>query len=190
MRQVLFLAMISVSMKRSAFLWQTLLRFYLRLIDQELKSLEKLLLEMRSMARPKTKFAFKRQATTALDQPTPNPSVGKICNVPVPPQPPTNLSLSSCSYRYLSLESLPESTSREDLVIYDLDHCIVNLIPPPGSVKPSRLHFSALHIRHLTKTLLLLPPIDGSVLIHNLSDCVIVVDCHQVWSYRSSRSPC
>src|SRR6202044_929667 len=66
----------------------------------------------------------------------------------------------------------------------DLDGCIVNLLPSAvqhdNSSGGHQLGLSALHIRNVTGTVMLLPVIQGSVILHDLTRCVIVVGCHQV----------
>jgi hypothetical protein len=52
------------------------------------------------------------------------------------------------------------------------------LLPP----QDSNLNFSALHIRDLSDCVLLLPFTQGSALIHDIRNCVLVLGCHQVRS--------
>lgn len=99
--------------------------------------------------------------------------------VPVPEPihaPSTYLTLSNHSHARLSFASLPTARdyAESDVTIADLDNCIVDLISSSTPV------LTALHIRNLTNTILLLPVIKGSVLLHNLTRCIIVVGCHQV----------
>jgi len=158
-----------------------------RQYEEQLKTSEKSLSELREKLRPKSKFAFKRRApvSTAV---SPTAQVSTNTSGPALQGPMPNLSLSSRSHQYLTLDSLPKSTSPEDLAIRDLDHCLVNLIPSPSSADAgpaSRLEISALHIRNLSNTVLLIPPIHGSVLIHELTRCTIVVGCHQFRMHTS-----
>ncbi|KAF8062274.1 tubulin binding cofactor C-domain-containing protein [Lyophyllum atratum] len=162
-----------------------------RQYEEQLKALEKALLQLRGKSKPKSKFAFKRKAPvahTTSSVPAPQFNSG----VPGPALQPTttNLSLSSHSHQYLTLESLPKSPYLQDLAISDLDHCIVNLIPPLPSDDVDQtpdfpLEISALHIRNLSDTVLLIPPIHGSVLIHELTRCTIVIGCHQFRMHTS-----
>ncbi|KAJ7747901.1 tubulin binding cofactor C-domain-containing protein [Mycena maculata] len=155
-----------------------------RQYELQLKALEKSLEEFRTSI-PKSKFAFKRKA------PTPSTQVA-LSPVPlaVAPQPvstsivSTNLTLSSHSFRYLSKASLSSASQASDLTISDLSSCIVNLLPDAES--KTSLEVSALHIRNLTDTVLLLPVIQGSVLLHDLRRCIVVVGCHQFRMHTST----
>jgi hypothetical protein len=92
--------------------------------------------------------------------------------------------------QYLSLSSLPAfdcSSQRLDITISELDNCVVNLMSPLDrdslsvSEKPSQvLKISAIRVQNITNTLLMLPQIEGSILLQDLSRCTIVVGCHQV----------
>jgi hypothetical protein len=89
------------------------------------------------------------------------------------------------------MTSFPDTSEVSDLTISDLNNCIVNLLPDASgghSSRDSSLKISALHIRNLTDTVLLLPIIQGSVLLHDLRRCVVVAGCHQVrfLSYKRS----
>ncbi|GLB39863.1 putative tubulin binding cofactor C [Lyophyllum shimeji] len=160
-----------------------------RQYEEQLKALERSLLDLRGKSRPNPKFAFKRKPPVV---PSTSPTAQASANLsgPAVHGSTTNLSLSSRSHQYLTLESLPKSTSHEGLSIEDLDHCLVNLISPPqpeyiNEESASRLDISALHVRNLTNTVLLVPPIHGSVLIHDLTRCTIVIGCHQFRMHTS-----
>lgn len=141
---------------------------------------------------PKTKFAFKRRppapaaATSASESPV--PTAVPAASSPPPHTPAsTNLILSSHTLRYLSRNSLPSAPHASDLTISDLNKCIVNLFPDTsgGESAPGSSHteLSALHVRNLTDTILLLPDVQGSVLLHDLHRCIVVVGCHQVLAF-------
>lgn len=144
--------------------------------------LEQTLEETRSASLPKKKFAFKRKADRA-PVPTLPPSLQAT-----PPQPggdqlsavSTFQKLSAHSNCRLSLKSLPtlgDDTSTFDLTISDLSHCIVDLCSP--ATISSQLPLTAVHIRDLKDTILILPNVKGSVLFHNLHTCTVIVACHQ-----------
>ncbi|KAJ7704350.1 tubulin binding cofactor C-domain-containing protein [Mycena rosella] len=158
-----------------------------RQYELQLKGLERSLEELRALL-PKSKFAFKRKAPVAS---TPAPPTPVSMAVPeIPPQTDsvsTNLTLSSHSFKYLSTASLPSASHASDLTISDLNGCIVNLLPDMGDAEPRSLEISALHIRNLTDTLLLLPVIRGSVLLHDLRRCILIVGCHQFRMHTSTR---
>jgi hypothetical protein len=89
------------------------------------------------------------------------------------------------SGEYLTLETLPErsrpapDSPGSDLLIADLDSCILNLVD-----KANEVHIQALHVRNIRKCVLLLPPVKGSALLHDLTSSVVVVGCHQVHSFH------
>ena len=90
----------------------------------------------------------------------------------------SHVSLCGMTDRYISWSSLPLSrSSATDLAISNLTRCVVNLLPDDSNNTTS---ISALHVRNLTDTVLLLPRIDGSALLHDMKNCTIVLGCHQV----------
>lgn len=52
----------------------------------------------------------------------------------------------------------------------NLSNCIVSISSP----------ISALHASFLTRCVLILPAVSGSLILHDLHDCILLVDCHQV----------
>jgi len=173
-----------------------------RQYEQQLNALEVALADLRASIVPKAKFAFKRKAPAASSQlttstlPTVETTSGNL-SCPTPQTSTSNLALSSRSFEYITLEPLQNSIMQQDMTISDLDHCIVNLIPPAKLVKDDavqdgRVHgsfsldISAIHVRNLTDTVLLLPSIDGSVLLHDLSRCTLVLGCHQFRMHASN----
>lgn len=81
---------------------------------------------------------------------------------------------------------LGEGPPLSDLIISDLDHCIVDLRATAGPLgSQNQLDLTALHIRDLKDTLLILPNVKGSVILHNLHRCTAIVTCHQVGTLLS-----
>jgi len=65
------------------------------------------------------------------------------------------------------------------MTLSDISNCIVNLLHDHTT------DFSAVHLQRVSDSVLLLPHINGSILLHDMSNCVLVVGCHQVqrkWS--------
>ncbi|KAG6816395.1 hypothetical protein H0H87_006307 [Tephrocybe sp. NHM501043] len=152
--------------------------------EEQLKALELSVSDLLRSSRPKSKFAFKRKAATpvSINSSRPTDTVGPRNTIPQL-VPTTNLSISGHTSQLLTPDSLPSSSSSgRDLAIHDLSGCIVNLLPSDGRTS---LDLSAVHIQDLTDTVLLLPAINGSVLIHNLRKCTIVVGCHQFRMHSS-----
>ena len=149
---------------------------------------------MRASLVPKTKFAFKRKASskpTTTSQQLASQSTSTPSSSPqlATPQSSTGLTISKHSHRYLTFSSLSSPwTSPSDLTISDLSNCVVNLSTPDGDPNTpeaaagiaSRELFTALHIRNLSNTVLILPVITGSALLHDLEGCVIALGSRQV----------
>jgi len=155
-----------------------------------LKVLEKSISELAVPSRKKTVFAFKRKALTlSSDAASPSSGFAKAAIKPqqaFSPAAAAISSLSSHSHEYLGVESIPSTNSREGLSIQDLNNCVVNLVPPtPVYGTRNSLDISALHIRDLTETVIVLPPVDGSILIHGLRRCTIFAFCHQFRMHSS-----
>jgi len=90
----------------------------------------------------------------------------------------SNLTLSQQTRAYLTISSLPTHLQQSDLSLSDLNDCIVNLLP--HSSGGDSLKISALHARNLKNCVVLLPSVDGSALLENVSGSIIVLGCHQV----------
>ena len=162
---------------------------WIHALIQQMGLLEQSLEDIRSASLPKTKFAFKRK--------TNKPPLSAAPTL-LPSSSAANESgrrdgllgtsdfnnLSSHSHCRLSLQSIPTSGAGpplSDLIISDLDHCIVDLRATAGSVRSqNQLDLTALHVHDLKDTLLILPNVKGSVILHNLRRCTAIVTCHQV----------
>jgi hypothetical protein len=162
---------------------------WIHALTQQMDSLEQMLEEIHSASLPKTKFTFKRKTNKPplSAAPTPLPSSSDANELggrdSLPGTSGFN-NLSSHSHCRLSLQSIPtsgEGPPLSDLIISDLDHCIVDLRGTAGSVRSqNQLNLTALHIHDLNETLLILPIVKGSVILHNLRRCTAIVTCHQV----------
>ncbi|KAJ2914565.1 hypothetical protein MD484_g5835, partial [Candolleomyces efflorescens] len=163
-----------------------------KLYATQLQSLEKEVEKLRAAAAPKSRFAFKRTAA-ALAAPPPIQSTSPLLSTPVDPAPSacsnvsSGLELADHTNCYLSYSDLPCTFTEDacpDLAISRLNRCIVNLLPPSDR---SNLNFSALHIRDLSDCILLLPFTQGSALIHDIRNCVLVLGCHQFRMHTSTK---
>lgn len=150
---------------------------------QHLKEIEESLDRLRSASTVKPKFAFKRKTPKATGTPALSPvssSLTPAVSVSSENEPTSrSLALSGRSHAYLDFTSLhfPPSAA-SDLTMSDLDHCIVNLLPLANESRSSL--FTALHVRNVRNCVIILPPIDGSALLHDLTQCTLVLGCHQV----------
>ncbi|KAH9927911.1 tubulin binding cofactor C-domain-containing protein [Epithele typhae] len=163
-----------------------------RQYDLQLKKVEDGIEGLRASIAPKTKFAFKRKAAKPASsspapplssQPSPSPTPASATASS------SGLSISGHSHRYLALSSLSSPWGSPcDLSITDLDSCIVNLLS--GSAAnvgaPESSQFTALHVRNLSNTVLVLPVVSGSALLHDLKNCVIVLGSRQFRMHASS----
>ena len=167
--------------------------------SQQIKKVEGELEAVRAAMVPKTKFAFKRKAPQKPASPLPL-SVPQSSSAPAPttagarapisPDPATTgLTISGHSRSYLTRSSLSSPwNTPSDLTISDLDSCIVNLVSSESNSSPldagadasQTPHFTALHVRNLSNTVLILPAIGGSALLHDMRNCVIALGSHQV----------
>ncbi|KAK7060802.1 hypothetical protein VNI00_000535 [Paramarasmius palmivorus] len=148
--------------------------------ESQLKHLETMIQSMRESSIPKAKFAFKRKTKTEMDSPKPT----SAASVPSTEDNSASraLSISTISKTYISQSALPEShPETPDLVISDLDHCIMDLTRHEGKA----LTISALHIRNISNSALILPCINGSAMLHDVINCVIVLGCHQFRMHTS-----
>ncbi|KAF8532049.1 tubulin binding cofactor C-domain-containing protein, partial [Gautieria morchelliformis] len=174
--------------------------------EQHLKVLEESLSRYRA---PKAKFAFKRtpsastsRAPPALDSTKREPQKASSEASIVPST--TNLELSSRSSAQLTLSSLVRPTDvppsqqttlsrSSDITLTDLTDCIVNLAPrtSPKDVlakfEPT-LIITALHARALSRVVLAMPPIEGSILLHDIHNSIIMVGCHQFRMHNSTNT--
>ncbi|KAF9476038.1 hypothetical protein BDN70DRAFT_863858 [Pholiota conissans] len=154
----------------------------------QLKGFEKSIETLRASSAPKSKFAFKRKAgaTPIASKPVPEspatPAPESSSSTPNP----SNLVLSSHLNKYLTRSDLPDHPPQTDLSICDLEGCIVNLLVPLDQpTVDDHIKISALHARNLKNCVLLLPDVEGSALLHDMVNCVIVLGCHQFRMHSS-----
>ncbi|KIM62925.1 hypothetical protein SCLCIDRAFT_118764 [Scleroderma citrinum Foug A] len=147
-----------------------------RQCEIQLKSLEKALEELRGTSSAAPKFSFKRKS--ARSKTTAEP----LGIIPTPRDAlPVVDSASSLSSRYLTISDLENRNHPGEMTLSDISNCIVNLLPDHTT------DFSAVHLQRVTDSVLLLPHINGSIILHDMSDCVLVVGCHQFRMHNSTR---
>ncbi|KAF5355400.1 hypothetical protein D9757_012550 [Collybiopsis confluens] len=148
--------------------------------ETQLKDLERRLEHLRKASVGTSKFAFKRKAK---EVPRSVPSTHGP-NEPVTASLPTTLTLSSYSQTLITPENLPDPQTisvdlRSELSVYDLDNCILNLL------EAKQYEISALHVRNVKNSILILPPLQGSIILHDISNCVVAVEAHQFRMHAS-----
>lgn len=140
---------------------------------------------LRAVAAPKPKFSFKRKTATVANPVTPSKPNKSNPVSTTSELPHSNPLISSHTYAYLTTASLIGSPPTSCLTVSDLDYCVLNFLPTTGA---SELEVSAIHLRKISNSVLLLPLVNGSILAHDLSRCVVVVGCHQVEFLVDARS--
>ncbi|GJJ14515.1 hypothetical protein Clacol_008779 [Clathrus columnatus] len=182
--------------------------------EQQLKNLEESFSQMRA---PRTKFTFKRNPAAAvgskpnqlLSSPPPLEPTGNSNILPsvsatvINYSPPTsNLTLSSRKSEELNIWSLMGSDKTVDLpdssdvTLDHLHNCFVNFFPSKNSPTTTTtttsvqnpFRITALHGRDLNRTILVIPPIDGSVLLHNIHNSIIILACRQFRIHDSTNT--
>ncbi|KAN0094713.1 Tubulin binding cofactor C domain containing protein [Tylopilus felleus] len=153
-----------------------------RQCELQLKALENSVEELRGASASAPRFSFKRKAT----KPKPSTDHASII-VPPPTKPqPTMIesarTLSTFSHRYLTVLDVRSPNTSAEVSISDLDNCIVNLLPGDDD----QTEITALHLQRISRSVILLPQISGSIILHDLSECVIVVGCHQFRMHNST----
>ena len=147
-----------------------------------MNTLETNLSGLRTAIAPKPKFSFKREKVTVLN---PTKSAKNKPTSLISEFPPSKPLISSHTHAYLTVASFIGSPRTSGLTVSDLDYCILNLLPTSGT---SEFEISAIHLKKISNSVLLLPLINCSILVHDLSRCVIVVGCHQVQFPNSANS--
>lgn len=142
--------------------------------------------DLRVARKPKSKFAFKRTAVSGPDT-SQGPSIvaGQASDKELPQEllrssnKTNHASLSDYSYSYITIADLVTSNNPSDLTISNIDHCIINLASSQGH-GDDVIQLSAVHVEQLSDSVLILPMVNGSILLHGLTRCVLAVGCHQV----------
>jgi hypothetical protein len=166
---------------------------FTRLTQQQLKALEALLEQKKASSAPKSRFAFKKAASSSSARSAPPPPPA----TPVASRPPptaaldatANVELASLSHAFITLPSdLPSSGFSVSLA--SLSHCIINLLPAPrlSPEAPRSPPITALHIQDLSSCLLIVPDVEGSVLINGFDNCALDVGCWQLRMHRARQT--
>ncbi|KAN0060979.1 hypothetical protein ACQY0O_006713 [Thecaphora frezii] len=106
----------------------------------------------------------------------------------------TYLSIKSRCNRHVSYSSLSSLTSpacasstQHDLHIRDLEGCIVDLRPPADGAVEAALDLGALQIRKLRRCIVLMGQVKGSVMVHDVEHCWLIIEqCRQFRMHTSS----
>ena len=144
---------------------------------------------------PKAKFSFKSRKTAASStpsssaaSPTPSPTL-----TPKPTESPKSTSFVDATqfmrfedrcgeYLFIGSLSMPQTTDAEgantakDVALTNLMDCTVNLV--------HNIPLGAIHIKNLKRCTLVIPPVSGSILLHDCEGCTLIGACHQVGYHR------
>ncbi|THH31831.1 hypothetical protein EUX98_g2345 [Antrodiella citrinella] len=161
-----------------------------RQYELQVKSFEHSLEQLRVSAAPKPKFAFKRKAATpATNQTVSDAKKPGPATADLPSTASTIASnaraLSNHTGQYLTSSSLPvsSSTAGSELTISDIDHCIVDLVSNQGEGSNA---ITAVHVKNVKRSVLLLPSMSGSAILHDVENTVLAIGCHQFRMHTSS----
>jgi len=140
---------------------------------------------------PKAKFSFKSRKTVGSS--SPSSSTASPTHSPAMTPNPTGLPKStsfvddtqfmrfenrSGEYLFIGSLTLPQTRDTEgritakDVALTNLTDCTVNLV--------HNIPLGAIHIKNLKRCTLVIPPVSGSILLHDCEGCTLVGACHQV----------
>ncbi len=125
----------------------------------------------RSTSKPVSKFAFRKKAPRG--DATVKPSAAPLRAAATVAPSGSVLQLGDQTGRYITTEALSGERSENSLDLSNLTSCLVNLIDMGSPLM-------ALYAKNLNNCIVILPPIQGSAILHNLVDCTIAFSCQQV----------
>ncbi|KAF9914776.1 hypothetical protein BX616_007574 [Lobosporangium transversale] len=163
-----------------------------RVCMEAIKSLSERLNQLRTTLVPKPKFSFKSRkassSTTTVTAASSSPA-----SLPKATETPRSSSLVDQSLfmkfedrtgEHLFIGSLPMSddsskdgvergttTVAKDVALTNLTDCTVNLV--------HNIPLGAIHIKNLKRCVLVIPPVSGSILLHDCEGCTLIGACHQ-----------
>ncbi|KAF8916661.1 tubulin binding cofactor C-domain-containing protein [Mucidula mucida] len=144
--------------------------------ENQLKSIGSLLESLRKASQPVSKFAFKRKpaaprATPVVCEEASAPTSSTVAS----PSSSYLVAIASLANQVVAIDSAP--TTAKDLTISDLTNCVVNLL--------DHTSISAVHVRNVRNTVILLPLIQSTIMMHDMENCIITVGCHQFRMHTS-----
>ncbi|KAG9319825.1 hypothetical protein KVV02_007227 [Mortierella alpina] len=161
-----------------------------RICVEAIKSMSEQLNQTRTKLIPKAKFSFKSRKTAGSSSPSssaPSPTHSPAMT-PKPTGSPKPTSFvdetqfmrfedRSGEYLFIGSLVLPQPTDTEggitakDVALTNLTDCTVNLV--------HNIPLGAIHIKNLKRCTLVIPPVSGSILLHDCEGCTLVGACHQ-----------
>ncbi len=156
--------------------------------------------QRRSTDASKSRFVFKRgtlankprlvdivrASADATPAPAPQGSEVTVDNT-------SQMKISGRSNETITLHSLYSIRRQEDqekpisFLISHVGSCIIDLLPRVSTDAEAALEplpITTVHIRDVKRTIVILPKVSGSVLLHDCFDSAIIIDCQQVSIYH------
>ncbi|GJJ75519.1 tubulin-specific chaperone C [Entomortierella parvispora] len=163
-----------------------------RVCVEAIKSMSEQLSQLRTKLAPKPKFSFKSRKPTAASvlQPPPSPNNPAACAASSPSDIDQTLFMKfeNRSSEHLFIGSIEQPRADEssamghrarDVALTNLTDCTINLVH-------SGIPLGAIHVRNLKRCTLVIPPVSGSILLHDCEDCTLIGACHQSRMHTSS----
>jgi hypothetical protein len=155
---------------------------------KDVKDLERKHETLRSSSASKSRFAFKRKSGAASTGGTAqsSPAAARQGSIQVTGSAAStsaSLSIASRSGVLVTSDDVPDAGTAvsSELTIRDLDGCLVDLRAASRSeAVDKRPSLSAVHVRNVKNTVLLLPDLQSSILLHDVENCLIAINCQQV----------
>ncbi|KAF9401416.1 hypothetical protein BGZ94_005212, partial [Podila epigama] len=168
-----------------------------RVCLEAIKSMSERLSQLRIKLIPKQKFSFKSRKTGAQGSSSPSATtVAAASSSPSPsPRPSTPqrsavldqslfMKFEDHSGEHLFIGSLAAPASTEggtvakDVALTNLTDCTIDLV--------HNIPLGAIHIKNLKRCMLVIPPVSGSILLHDCNDCTLIGACHQSRMHTST----
>ncbi|KAG0262649.1 hypothetical protein BG011_009956 [Mortierella polycephala] len=164
--------------------------FDARMCIEAIKSMSEQLNQLRTKLIPKQKFSFKSRKTTGAS----SPAVSSLSSPPSATPKPTAPALDYSQFmrfedrsgEHLFIGTLPVPSSgtgqevfmAKDVALTNLTDCTINLVHD--------IPLGAIHIKNLKHCTLVIPPVSGSILLHDCEGCTLIGACHQSRMHTSS----
>jgi hypothetical protein len=126
-------------------------------------------------SRGNRRFAFKRKPAAAGS--TSIPPLATSASLPNTSSDVTRVDTQGVSNQVMTLSSLALPNSRT-LTLSNISKSLLDFTQSPAEdASPS---LSSVHLKSLSSCVAIFPPIDGSMTLHSLEQCTLVVSCHQL----------
>ncbi|KAF9437520.1 hypothetical protein BGZ76_000394 [Entomortierella beljakovae] len=155
-----------------------------RICMEAIKSLSEQLNQLRTKIIPKAKFSFKSRKTGG----SASSSVASTPKLVASPKLTSSVDQSlfmkfeDRSGEHLFIGNLPrpeeEVITAKDVALTNLSDCTINLVHD--------IPLGAIHIKNLKNCTLVIPPVSGSILLHDCEGCTLIGACHQSRMHTSN----